>query len=167
MRLTILSNRTRTITLLLSLLTSVAVVSIIHFNKGNAGTVPPIVQEVEHQGQVLDNHEDRIGNVEKDVSDLQNNTQTPPSSTKTVVREVTTPSPTEPISAPQQPAQWTPVVITSFQKIPDGENIVCQLNYSDGTSHSWLFMEVKYNQGVKTTTVAGKCDESLVGTERH
>jgi hypothetical protein len=61
---------------------------------------PPIVQEVKKQGEQLDNHEDRITNNEKDITNLQNNTGTAPSSDRVVVRNVTTQSPNQPLTSP-------------------------------------------------------------------
>lgn len=80
---------------------SVPVVSA--FNKPEhikANQEPPIVQEIKHQGEVLDNHEDRITNVESDVKVLQTSTSTKPSETRTVVREVVTPTSPEPVAMP-------------------------------------------------------------------
>lgn len=120
-----------------TVLLSTFVVGALHFNKSGAETEPPIIQEVKHQGQVLDNHEDRITNTEKDVSDLQNNTQTAPNSTRTVVREVTTPSPTEPIASPIP--DLTIRVASAVQRV-DGTNengkFYCDLVYSDNTQDS-------------------------------
>ena len=62
---------------------------------------PPIVTEVERHAEVLDNHEDRITNVEKDVSAVQESTGTAPSTDRVEVREVRVPAPSE--STPPTP----------------------------------------------------------------
>lgn len=129
-----------------------------------ASEVPPIVQEVRHQGEVLDNHEDRITNVESDVVDLQENTGTPQSIEKVIVREVTTPPPTEPIYVEPAP-EPEPVVIVSYSQRVEGDNTYCDLTYSDQTTHSFLWQKREFNQ-VWSTTIYGKCDNSIIGLEK-
>jgi hypothetical protein len=89
----------------------------------------PLVQEVDRQGQELDNHEARITNTESDVKDLQNKTATSPATTRVVVPSAnTTPTATSTNSAP------APVTVTksSYSFNTDGESF-CNLTYSDGT----------------------------------
>ncbi len=165
----------RTGTLVGAVIISTLVVAALHFNKGGASSEPPIVQEVKHQGQVLNNHEDRITNTEKDVTDLQNKTQTPPSSTRTVVREVTIPSATEPLTIPTQTPNPTPspapspVIVTAYNRIPvqGSENTDCRFTYSDGTTLQWLWETVTYNQGTKITNRGGVCDNSVIGSIKN
>lgn len=109
---------------------------------GGADT-SPLVQEVQHQGEVLNNHEDRITNTEKDVSDLQNKTSTSPSSDRAVVRNVTTPSAnpaSDPVFTPApapvpQPSQPVTVVGAGLAIDHTGTNS-CKLTYSDGSTGS-------------------------------
>lgn len=147
-----------------------AIVGIMQNPKSNATTEPPLVTEVRHQGEVLDNHEDRITNLETDVTAVQQSTNTPSSSNKVVVREVQTASPTEPIyTEPTQAA--TPVVeepkivVTAYEAIPvpGTENVECKLTYSDGTVKQWLWKTVEYNQGSKIVRTSGTCDASVIG----
>lgn len=129
-----------------------------------ASDEPPIVQEVRHQGEVLDNHEDRITNNEEDIKDLQSNTNTPPSTNKVIVREVVTPKP-EPQPQPD------PVTVSSYSSRETGSGIkdtsytYCDLIYSDGSSHSFLWQERTFNQ-VWITSSHGRCDNTIVGREK-
>lgn len=139
--------------------------------KTGATEEPPIIQEIRHQGEVIDNHEDRITNTEADVADLQANTNTPPSQTRTVVREVQTPAPTEPVTVPApdptpEPAP-VPVTVVAYLQIPTGEgymneNMDCEYTYSDGTTYRWLWREVEFNQ-VKITRTHGNCSATAIG----
>lgn len=146
------------------------------FGKTKADDIPPIVQEVTHHGEVLDNHEDRLSNNEKDIAKLQAKTQVAPSQNKTTVREVVTPKADKPITLPT-PAQPEsapkpePVVVTSYKKIPtgegyNGENIDCELTYSDGTTYRWPWQTVRYNQ-VKITSYSDTCDSSVIGQPKN
>lgn len=120
-----------------------------------ADSDPPIVQEVKHQGEVLQNHEDRIGNLEKDAADLQKNTNTPPSSSRVVVREVTTPSASEPLSinppAPQPaPQSHDPREImninTQLILNPQGNSTKCQYFLYDGTVTPYTTCDYKVGE---------------------
>lgn len=105
-------------------------------NRSTASDVPPIVQEVQHQGEVLNNHEDRITNNENDIKELQNSTGTQPSASNTVVRTVTTPSPQEPLTAPatSEPSPTSPInVVKSTFNAGGSWNNYCTLVYSDGS----------------------------------
>lgn len=133
---------------------------------------PPIVQEVEHQGEVLDNHEDRITNNEADIEDLQSTTNTPPSPGRTVVREVITPSPTQPIytEPTPEPEPEPVIVVTAFRQIPvnegyNNENVDCELTYSDNTTYRWHWKTVTYNQ-TKITNTSGTCDAQVIGAKK-
>lgn len=135
-------------------------------NTTGASEEPPIVQEVRHQGEVLDNHEDRITNNEADIADLQSNTNTAPSPTRVIVREVTTPEPTEPLSTPVEP-EPEPIVVTAYEQIPmntgyNNEDMDCKYTYSDGTTYQWHWKTVEFNQ-VKITHTNGYCDNRVIG----
>lgn len=119
------------------------------------------------QNAILENHEARISNTEKDVTDLQANTNTPPSSDRVEV-------PPPPAVVVQQTEQATqipepePVVVTAYEviNIEGSEDQDCKLTYSDGTTHQWHWKTVEYNQSTKTTNAIGKCDGSIVGKEK-
>lgn len=88
----------------------------------------PIVQQVQHQQEELGNHDARITNTENDVKDLQAKTSTPPSSTRVIVKEVTTPATVEPLSTA------SPTVVTTASYELGGEKDgFCKLVYSDNT----------------------------------
>lgn len=116
----------------------------------------PIAQEVDRQGQVLNNHEGRITNTENDVKDLQSNTGTPPSVTRVEV-------PAQPPSAPA-PIQ-PPITIVGYEviPIPGSENKDCKYTYSDGSTRQFLWQIVTYNQGTKFTQTNDFCDYRIIG----
>ncbi len=157
--------------LLIIPLVSGLIIGGVTMTKGQADNVPPIVQEVTHQGEVLENHEARITNTENDVKDLQTNTQTAPSPTRVVVNEVTTPPAsqplyTEPVTQPT-PEPAPPVVVTSYRKIVvDEYQTDCELTYSDGTTYRWAWETTEYNQGTKITHHSDICDDSIIGSRK-
>src|SRR5690606_16567485 len=130
---------------------------------------PPIVTEVERQGGVLDNHEDRITNAEGDITSLQDQTGSTPSTERVVVREVAP----KPITVSDEPE---PIVVVSYKQIPlDGGNVDCEYTYSDGTKYRWNWKKVNPqgawvtdgsgNNGhwVASTNTKGVCDNSAIG----
>jgi hypothetical protein len=135
------------------------------YNKSGASDEPPIIQEVKHQGEVLDNHETRITNTENDVKDLQDKTSTPPSINNKPAPAVVTPSPA--VVAPPTPTPAPvipPVTVTSFLQVPVGDmRIDCTITYSDGTTNTWMWQQWEFNQGTKITHTIGKCDSSIIG----
>ena len=155
-----------------TVLLSTAIVGGLQFNKSDATTEPPIYTEVRHQGEVLDNHEDRITNTEKDVTELQTKTGTPPSPTRTIVREVSTPSPPTPISSipiTTPTPQSTPVTVVSYEQIAiqGSEDVDCKYTYSDDTSYQWRWKTVAYDQGSKIISTHGQiCDIGSIGQKK-
>lgn len=128
----------------------------------SADTDLPI--QVQHQQAELDNHEARITNTEKDVQDLQANTNTPSSPEHVDVPEVVTPAATEPPAAPTP----EPITVVSYEQIPieNSEDIDCKYTYSDGTTKQWHWKVVTYNQGSKNTKVSGFCDNRAIGRDK-
>lgn len=138
-----------------------AIGSSIVMKQGQATDVPPIIQQVQHNTEQLDNHEARITNAENNIKDLQNKTSTPESPANTPLPVVTTPPPTQSITPVTQP---TPITIVAFEQIPNGDSeIDCKLTYSDGTTSTWVWQTWEYNQGTRITHGAGSCDNSLIG----
>lgn len=135
-------------------------------NQGSADdpTAPDLMPQVTAQQTQIDNHEGRITNTEGDVRDLQNRTNTPPSTTRV---EVPVAQPTPPVPAPTP--QPTPVTVIAFEQIPvvNSENVDCKLTYSDGTLKQWLWKTVEYNQGTKITRTSGLCDSSVIGKQKN
>lgn len=142
--------------------------------KTNADT-SPLVSQVDNNTKELANHDARITNSENDIKDLQNNTNTPPSTNKVTVPIVPTPSPTpDPVST--QTPNPIPVTITAFQEIViDPDTSDCEYTYSDGTTYQFHW-KVSNLQGawatdsfgnnghyVKTTQYNNKCDNSVIG----
>lgn len=115
------------------------------------------VKVQKHQEQ-LDNHEARITNVEADVADLQTNTNTAPS-----VQRVEVPVPVAPVPTPEPTPEPVPVTVVSYRQIPDGENTDCEYAYSDGTTYTWDWKTVEWNQGSKITRSSGYCDDRAIG----
>ena len=136
---------------------------------------PPIVKEVERQGEVLENHEGRITNAENDVKALQDNTSTAPATERVVVKEVLT-QPTQPtqtqIAQPEQPA---PIVVVAYEQIPTGETADCKYTYSDGTTYQWNWKTInpqgswvtdgvgQNGHWVTTTNTSNYCDQRAIG----
>lgn len=143
----------------------------ITWNSSKAEDVPPIVTEVQHQGEELNNHEVRITNTENDVKDLQTKTSTPPSTSNTTPPQVVTQSPTQPIYTAPAPTPSptptptpTPITVTAFEQIPVGDSeIDCKLTYSDGTMFTFVWQTWDYNQGTKITNTTNYCDSSVIG----
>lgn len=127
------------------------------------GILDTVLRQNEHQDQVLDNHEDRITNSERDIEDLQTHTSTPQSGERVVVREVTTAKP-EPKEEPEPAPQ--PVVVVSYRQIllENSEDVDCEYTYSDNTTYRWHWKTVEYNQGTKLTHASGFCDQHAIGT---
>lgn len=137
----------------------------ITLNKTGASSEPPIVQQVQHQGEVLDNHEARITNAENNITDLQNKTNTPSSTNNTQPPAVVTPAAAPSVTPDQTPAPTpTPVTLTTFAKIPlaNSQDVDCSVVYTDGTSYQWHWMTV--NGAIGHTF--GNCDQTLVGTTK-
>lgn len=86
--------------------------------------------QVQQQDTVLKNHEARLSNVEHDVSDLQQNTKTPPSTEKVEVPVATTPVPATAPTTKQ--AEKTAV---STDVICDAHALVFITHYSDGSTN--------------------------------
>lgn len=156
-----------------TVLVSAVIVGVMQADKGDATTEPPIVTEVTRHGEVLDNHEDRLTNVESDVKVLQENTNTPQSTNKVAVREVRTQAPSEPIHSPTAQssavAEAPPpkVTIVSYQQITvDANTTDCEITYSDGTTKRWTWRKTWMNQGTLQGTEDGRCDPSLIGEEK-
>jgi hypothetical protein len=138
-------------------------------NKSKATDIPPLVTEVQHQGEVLNNHETRIKNTENDVKDLQSKTSTPPSTNNSTPTQVITQSPSQPIYTSPTPTPTpdptpAPIVVTAFEQIPVGDSeIDCKLTYSDGSSATKVWQTWEYNQGTKITHSSGYCDQRSIG----
>lgn len=117
----------------------------------------PLIQEVDHQGQVLNNHEARITNTENNVKDIQSKTSTPPSTTQVSIPQ-TTATPTTPVVASQ-------VTIISFEVIPisGSEDQDCKYVYTDGSTKQFAWQRTIYNQGTKITQTSGYCDGRVIG----
>lgn len=148
----------------IALTTLVTGVVYANLNPIEATVESPIIQEVKHQGEVIDNHEARLTNVEKDIDKLQQNTNTPPASNKVSVPAVVTPPPEQPIEEPTQVEQKPdPVTVVSYTQIPDGENTDCQYTYSDGTTYIWDWETVEWNQGTRIGHRSGICDYRAIG----
>ena len=92
-------------------------------------------QQVQKQGEELDNHEARITNTEADVGELQKNTGTAPSTNRQSVPSVSTPAPApstaSPAPAPAPARTW--VWLGTPQPIPgDTEHCLERKQWSDG-----------------------------------
>lgn len=130
------------------------------------GIINTILEHNNHQDQVLDNHEARLNNNERDISELQDNTNTSPSTQRVevpVVVERNDPDP-EPLPEPEP----HPITVISYRQVPleGSENIDCEYKYSDNTTYQWHWLTVEYNQGTKTIRKYGTCDTSVVGREK-
>lgn len=56
------------------------------------------------------------------------------------------------------------ITIINYQVIPDGENIRCDLVYSDNSTHSFMHKETFRQPGTPVIeTIVGICDDSLIG----
>ena len=133
-----------------------------------ADAEPPIVTEVNRQGEQLENHEARITNAENDVEAIQQATSVAPSPNRVSV-------PAAPKPAPETP-QPTPVTVVSFEVVVvDVNRTDCKINYSDGTSMQKIWKEPagspawvtdsSGNNGHWVTAMSrhGYCDQSLIG----
>ena len=130
-------------------------------------------QKLANHDEQLENQNDRINNTEKDVSDLQTNTNTAPSTTKTVVKEVVTQNPTltqqpTPSTPPTAP---TPITVTNYEVIPNGDEFNCKYTYSDGTTYTfrWKWSStISSSQGpVQTINTSGDfCDNRAIGQNK-
>lgn len=95
-------------------------------------------QQVQKQGEELDNHEARITNTENDVNDLQQKTGTAPSQNRQTVPSVTTPAPAPSTATPAPAPAPTPTVVNvqrSVQKNPSNSfsyMMTCRYIWSDG-----------------------------------
>lgn len=118
-------------------------------------------QKLENHDQQLDNHDDRITNVEKGVETVQEKTETTPAPERVVVREVVTQNPTvtntpEPTPAPEP----KPVTVTSFEVMPNGDELNCKYTYSDKTSKVFRW---RWSSGVNQESTNGRCDADVIG----
>jgi hypothetical protein len=131
---------------LLMVVMAIPVKAAMNGNKAGANEKPPIVVEVEHQGEVLDNHEDRIDNLEKDVTVLQDNTSAPTSTERVTVREVTKPSATQPLESSFTPGQsQTPS--NQSQPTPHARTITEAVSVPNASKPSLVTCRYKlYNQ---------------------
>jgi hypothetical protein len=109
----------------------------------------PLVTQVDDNTKKLDNHEARISNTESDVKDLQNKTNTAPST-----NHVAVPNSTPSASNPATPS---PVTVTAYEQQPiDGsENVNCRYTYSDGSNTVFLWKMVN-EQGSWQTDGGGQ-----------
>lgn len=147
---------------------SVGIVRAVQQPETTGAQTSPIVQQVDHNTQQLENHEGRITNTENDVKDLQTKTNTPPSASRTTIKEVTTPSANAPISeSPPASASPAPIAITVVRSgylapgtIPGHEGD-CLLYYSDG-SEDFVKATVITTHDGGTTSTADNC-ASFVG----
>ncbi len=104
-------------------------------------------QQVQDNTDQLKNHEARISNTEKDVRDLQSNTNTPPASDKTSVPPVTSSTPTGTGQTPNTPPAGstqptTPVLVSTRKTVVENGSIggagapyydvVCFYTYDSG-----------------------------------
>lgn len=154
-----------------------AVSALTSSNSTSATEETPLVKDVRHQGEVLDNHEARITNNENDVSELQKNTGTAPSTTRV---EIPVPSPypgteqPEPTPAPTPPA--APIIVSRYEIIDlGGGNVDCKLTYSNGTNYQWHWQTVNPQGAWVTdgqgqnghwqvaTNTSGICDQRTIG----
>lgn len=120
----------------------------------------PLVQQVQHDSDRIDNHEARITNTENDVKDLQNKTDTSPSVIRVPVPVVTSTSPTQALSAPA-PAQ---VTVSAVAQVKNGNDTDCKLTYTDGTSITKQWRIFDGSDGLtETVHYLGVCDNTLVG----
>lgn len=126
-------------------------------------TIQGVNEVNDHQQSQLDNHEARISNTENDVSGLQQSTNTPQSSNRVTVPGVTPPPTSQ--AAPDVTPPPTPVTVASYEQlsVPGSEDIDCKLTYTDGSTHTWRWKTVTYNQGTATTQLSGRCDPSIIG----
>lgn len=145
-------------------------------------TDSPIVDQVNRQEQELANHDARITNTENDVKDLQGNTNTAPSTVRVEVPAKPASLANTPASnpgtqsTPAESGEPNPVTVTAYEKIPDGNDIICKLTYSDGSTsqRKWQTTNpqgawIEDGQGQNghwqaTTTTSGNCDDTLLGT---
>lgn len=118
-------------------------------------TDSPLVTQVDQQEKKLNNHEARITNTENDVKDLQNKTNTSPSTVRVEVpASQSSPAPTP--SAPVSDAK-TPIKVVSYRQIPlDNGDIDCEYTYADGTKYRWNWKIS--SQG--SLVMVGPCDET-------
>lgn len=156
-----LNKKTVTILLILSVAAGVGVSALTTSQPTGASDEPPIVKEVHHQREVLNNHEARITNTEGDVRDLQNKTQTPPSVTRVevpVVSPAPVPEPTPPL-----------VTITAYREIVlDPDTSDCEYTYSDGTTYRWLWKTTSNDQfGNKNVYKTGYCNSNMIGEPKN
>lgn len=127
-----------------------------------------INQQIERHDEQLNNHEVRIQNNSNDIEDIQNKTQTAPSSSNVTAPQVVTAAPeqkerSEVVNQPEPEPE--PVVVTAFREIAieGSENKDCEYTYSDGTTYTFHWKTVEYNQGTKITQTHGQCDASVIG----
>jgi hypothetical protein len=134
-----------------------------------ADDVPPIVQQVQHNTEELDNHESRITNLENDTKDLQNKTGISSSPNNTTPPPVTTPKADKPLtqSSGGTIADPEPVTVTAYEKINvDDSETDCRITYSDSTTYQWVWQTVEYNQGNKIIHTHGVCNSTVIGTKK-
>lgn len=148
---------------------SIVVLNISSRSNADLDTVT-IGQELQSHEEQLNNHEDRISNTEADVKVVQEKTDTAPSTERVVVREVTnrvtspSPSPTPTTNDPeQQPKEQQKITITSYKvlDVENSEDKDCEITYSDGTTKTWRWQSVKYNQGTKIVEQVSSCVKQL------
>lgn len=125
-------------------------------------------QKLQHIDERNDNQDDRIGNTEKDVEKLQEDTNTEPAIEKTVVREVVTENNTV-TNTPGPESTPEPILVTSYKVIPISEKSAeCRYSYSDGTTKTFTWKSAYFNSsGAEVTKVNGKCDQSVVGSVKQ
>lgn len=146
--------------------------------KTKADNLPPIVTEVDHQGDQLKNHEARIANLEGDTKALQSNTNTAPTSNTVTVPTVRDTTPGQTITPPptSTPAPVASIIVTGYREIViDPDTSDCEYTYSDGSMHrfNWKTTNPKgawvtdgsgqngYWQ--KSTRTQGFCDAQALG----
>lgn len=94
-------------------------------------------------------------------STTENEVKSPQSNAPTAAQsnKVPTPKVTTPASTPTQTINPNvPVTVSSYKITPEGENEICTLTYTDGTTHDF------YSKYTKDGVIAqANCDDSLIG----
>lgn len=102
-------------------------------------------QQVQNQDDQLKNHEARISNTENDVKDLQQNTSTAPSASRTAVPAVSSPpSTTTSGGAAATPAAPAPATVAPT--VTSTKHINCSTNFT-GTPEFWEGIYTTYSDG--------------------
>jgi hypothetical protein len=121
----------------------------------------PLITEVQHQQEQLNNHEARITNVENDVNGLHDATGAPKPVSNITVTEVSTPEvPVEQFSSATPTVEDTTVRVTEgVMRVEADGNYFCDLTYSDGSTESIHQGQVFSFMG--KPVVPGNCDKYI------